>query len=374
MAKKIIILGLFLINFVSLSFIVWGNWKIGQLEKARVDVKREKKNYLGVKNQRQLTENIRLEFPQINLEQIFDREASQASNLIYEETITLLAVGDVMLGRSVNTKSVSMDNFNWPFEKTIGVLSQADLTFVNLESPLLEGCPITNEGLKLCGGSRQVEGLINSGVDLVNLANNHIGDFGSQGIESSRNLLNQFGLGVVGLSGPIYRQVKGSTFAFLGYNLIYPNLPEVSWAERERVITQIKKAKELADLIVVSFHWGEEYTEIPNEEQIELAHLVINSGADLVIGHHPHWVQPIEVYQGKLIIYSLGNFIFDQVWSEKTKEGLVARFIFWENQLVSFEPFPVKMKSLGQPEFLLGEEKERALRNLSEASYQLIKP
>ena len=113
---------------------------------------------------------------------------------------------------------------------------------------------------------------------------------------------------------------------------------------------EIGLAKDQASLVFIVFHWGNEYTRLPSAFQKEAAFLAIESGADLVLGNHPHWIQPAEVYQGKLIVYSHGNFVFDQPWSPETQEGIIGEYRFSPAKLAEAKYFPIVINSLFQPE------------------------
>jgi len=301
---------------------------------------------------------------------------SSAQNIlpINNKKVTLIATGDVIPARSVNFQATQRNNFKWAFEKTSDVLKQADITLVNLESPLLPNCPIAQEGMTFCGDARHIEGLVFAGVDVVNLTNNHLGNYGLKGIESTTGLLSQAGISYSGLGEILYKEVFGTKFAFLGFNEISGSIPPMAWAENEVLKTQITEARTQADIVVVSFHWGTEYTHLPTPRQKELAHLAIDSGADLIIGNHPHWVQKVEKYEpkvsnpsdykDKLIVYAHGNFVFDQMWSVKTQQGVVGKYTFEGKKLVSFEFLPVRIKDYGQPEFITGPEAQEILSNM----------
>ncbi len=265
-------------------------------------------------------------------------------------TATIVTTGDVMLGRSINYRSAKQNNFVWPFEKTADVLKNADITFINLESPFVDNCPLTNSGMVFCSDQRNIQGLTFAGIDIVNLANNHIGNFGQEGIKQTRQLLEGNNMSLIGTTdGAVFKTVNDIRFAFLGYN-DFASPAGIAQAKNEKIVKDIIDAKAKSDIVAISFHWGEEYTDKPTKRQQELAYLAIDNGADLIIGHHPHWVQPTENYKDKLIVYSLGNFIFDQGWSQKTKEGIVGRFKFSGTKLTSYELLPVLINDFGQPE------------------------
>lgn len=271
---------------------------------------------------------------------------------ITEPKIVLIATGDIIPARSVNSKVIQYKDFSWPYLKTADVLKEADITFVNLEAPLLDNCPLTSEGMVFCGDSRNVEGLVFAGVDIASLANNHAGNYGSTGVEYTQNLLNNNGIKTTGIDGPAFIDIKGKKFAFLGYNDISKPQPGISNVDEEKIKTEIASAKQAAEIVIVAFHWGTEYRDQPDDRQKYLGHLAIDSGADLVVGNHPHWVQPVEIYKGKVITYAHGNFVFDQEWSQKTKEGVVGKYTFYGNKLIDVEFLPVLIEDYGQPHFV----------------------
>ncbi len=134
--------------------------------------------------------------------------------------------------------------------------------------------------------------------------------------------------------------------------------PGVLNLDEENLKKEVSTAKKQADIVIVTFHWGTEYKDLPDERQKYLGHLTIDAGADLVIGNHPHWIQPVEIYKNKLITYAHGNFVFDQMWSQKTREGVIGKYIFYNNQLIDVEYFPVQINDYGQP-FLINDPSQR---------------
>jgi poly-gamma-glutamate synthesis protein (capsule biosynthesis protein) len=296
---------------------------------------------------------------------IFSSDHRWVEKLAKDRIRVILATGDVALSRSVNKKNVNKNDFTWPFEKTAEVLSQSDLTLINLETPLVSDCPETDEGMIFCGDPKNVEGLKIAGVDVVNLANNHASNFGLVGLTETKDVLKESNIEVTGVDGNlVVRNIRGIKFGFLGYNDISkPQMGVVNVGE-DRIKKEIKEAKKLAEVVVVSFHWGDEYQEVPNERQKMLGHLAIGAGADLVIGNHPHWIEPVEIYKGKVIAYSHGNFIFDQDWSQKTKEGVVGKYTFYDDVLIDAEFLPVEIRDFGQPVWLTGERGEVVVRGM----------
>lgn len=309
--------------------------------------------------------------PLLTIEQIFSQDHQFLEKIPKEELVVLIATGDVIPARSVNFQATIRKSFTWPFEKVAEVLQGGDITLINLESPLIANCPLTNEGFKFCGDERHTEGLVLAGVDVANVANNHAGNYGLAGLDTTEKLLQSKVILVSGNMGPVILERKGMKFAFLGYNNIGFEEEGISWANEERIKKEISNAKPGADIVVVSFHWGVEYVTQPIQIQKDLARVALDAGADLIIGNHPHWIQPLEIHQGKLITYAHGNFIFDQEWSEKTKEGVVGKYYFYKGKLVDVQFLPVYIEDYGQPDFATGTKAERILKEMQEASLQI---
>ena len=283
----------------------------------------------------------------------------------------LIATGDIIPARVVNIQATKFNNFKWPYEETADILRAADIAFVNLETPLIKDCPLVNDGFKFCGSDKNIEGLLFSGVDVASLANNHAGNYGLDAINYTVSLLNNNGILATGLNGPVYKDVRGLKFAFLGYNDIGYKQEGISWTDEVKVRSDIAEAKKNADVVIVIFHWGVEYRDQPDNRQRYLGHFTIDAGADLVIGNHPHWIQPVEIYKGKLITYAHGNFVFDQEWSLKTKQGIVGKYTFYDNKLVDVEFLPILIENYGQPHFLTGDAKKGILESMKLQSEKL---
>lgn len=265
-----------------------------------------------------------------------------------DELVTILFTGDVMLGRSVNERIIINSNTSWPFVHVHDALRSADITYINLESPLVTDCPRTDKGMKFCGDVGNVAGLVDVGVDVASLANNHSTNYGADGLNETINILTNNGIGVVGINAHSTIVRKGNKYNFLSYNDA-GRFAGIAQADITNMTNQIKSIKESGGLVVVGFHWGEEYKTQPNSRQISLAHSAIDAGADLIIGSHPHWVQTNELYKGRPIYYSLGNFVFDQEWSAETKKGLAVRFTYRGELLEHTEELPVYIERYGQP-------------------------
>jgi poly-gamma-glutamate synthesis protein (capsule biosynthesis protein) len=245
----------------------------------------------------------------------------------YKE-IKILFVGDIMMTRSVEARINDLNKkFIFPFLNILDYLRSFDYVIANLEGA------ISDKGTKV--GSKYsfrmkpevAEDLSKTNINVVNLANNHIFDYGKIAFEDTLKNLEKNNIKYFGNSyEPLIIEKEGIKIGFLGFSDFLKHL-EVKENKigiaiiNDKISEMIKKAKEKVDILIVSFHWGEEYKKIANERQRKLAKIAIDSGADLVIGHHPHVIQNIEKYKDKFIFYSLGNFIFDQNFSKETMTG-----------------------------------------------------
>lgn len=257
--------------------------------------------------------------------------------------VTLLTTGDILLARTINAKSAADGDFSWPFAASRHILKSADLTFVNLETPLLANCPVLTTGFKFCGASPNALALAQTGVDIANLANNHATNYGSIGLNETISHLALAGVKVTGVQDPLSITKNGIAFAFLGFD------DTLSPIRADQFVQSIREAKAGADHVIVAIHWGTEYTDQPTSRQSTLGHLAIDSGASLVIGNHPHWIQPIEKYRAGYIYYSHGNFIFDQFWSESTRRGLIIQTLLSKDSILNVNPRSIYIDRPGVP-------------------------
>ena len=287
---------------------------------------------------------------------------------------TLLATGDVIPARGVNYYATGRHDFLWPFRRTADYTKNADVTLINLESPLFAGCPVDpNSGFKFCGDGRFVDGLTYMGAKVANLANNHTSNYGAEGITITDNLLQQHGIKTSGLGPVAVVDVRGVKFGFIGFNGVGRAIDKVA------VQASIQRARQLADIVVVQFHWGKEYERQPMadphvptpDDPVAIGHAAVDWGADIVIGNHPHWYQGIEVYHDRLITYAHGNFVFDQMWSEETREGVIGTYTFYGTQLVAATWKAVRIYDYGQPVFMNATDNATALQTMEAASDQL---
>jgi poly-gamma-glutamate capsule biosynthesis protein CapA/YwtB (metallophosphatase superfamily) len=294
-----------------------------------------------------------------------------------DKKIKVIAVGDIMLSRSVEQKMIEYNDYKYPFLKTAEITRKADIVFGNLETAIIPGRMIKSEEMIFRTDPKAVEGLKFAGFNILSLANNHIMNFGKAGLESAiknldeNNILHAgAGLNREDIYKPAIKNIKGIKFAFFAFTYNYDQRKSskeiygVADMSIEKMKETVEKSKLENDIVVVSMHAGTEYSISLSKQQKAFAESAIDSGADLVIGHHPHVVQGVEKYKGKYIIYSLGNFIFDQMWSNETRLGAMAEIIFDDKKVESVNFIPIKIFDYSQPMILEGEEKEVILKRL----------
>lgn len=254
-----------------------------------------------------------------------------------KKNIKLAFVGDIMLDRGVKYsvyKNFS-GNYSELFSKVEDQLRAYDILFANLEGPISDKGADGGNLYSFRFEPGVVPALDQAGVDVLSIANNHIYNWGETALEDTMQLLSQAGVTYIGggrFGSDAYQEkiisVAGIRIAFLAFSEFNEGGTQASSSEpgiaiisETAIKDSISSAKEKADLVVVSFHFGEEYDESPNNYQRKYAELAIDFGADLVVGHHPHVVQALEQYRNTYIVYSLGNFIFDQHFSAETMQG-----------------------------------------------------
>jgi poly-gamma-glutamate synthesis protein (capsule biosynthesis protein) len=256
-----------------------------------------------------------------------------------QNPVTLFAAGDIMLGRNVEAL-MNERGMDWPFAKTAPLFGKTDIVFTNLEGPIPKKHVPTLTGSTNFSFKLQVaEVLKRHGITLVSLANNHTFDKGAENFAYTRKVLNNAGIATAGHpieipEDAVYETtIRGRRIVLValhGLNVVRPGIDE------EKAFALVaKKAADEDAVVMVSIHWGDEYQLHSNKRQQDFARGLIGHGADLVMGHHPHVVQEVEEYKGKLIFYSLGNFIFDQYFSRETQEGLALRFAFNQSNVTA---------------------------------------
>jgi poly-gamma-glutamate capsule biosynthesis protein CapA/YwtB (metallophosphatase superfamily) len=237
--------------------------------------------------------------------------------------VTLAAIGDVMLDRDVET-FIADQGDAYPWARVSHLFEGADLVLANLEGTLTSRGVATDKLYTFRTEPALASTLSAAGIDIVSLANNHTTDFGEPGLEDTIATLDALGIGHFGAGGdeatahaPLVRNVEGNSVAFLGYaDIGGTRFAEdggigVAFADPEAMRLEVAEAAATHDFVVVTLHSGIEYSDGPSLHQRDLAHAAVDAGADLVVGHHPHVLQGWERFGDALILYSLGNFVFD---------------------------------------------------------------
>jgi poly-gamma-glutamate capsule biosynthesis protein CapA/YwtB (metallophosphatase superfamily) len=246
------------------------------------------------------------------------------------------------------------------------LLKSADLAVANFENPAPDAFRYHTRGTTFSADPRLIAGLAKAGIDVVSIGNNHIRDAGAQGIIDTIKNLKKYKIKSTGAGAnlkaartPAVVSVNGVKVAILGYDTIAkgyaagPSTAGSAQLSKAVVKADIKKARAAgADVVIVYPHWGTEYSPKPFAAQQALARSVIDAGADMVIGNHAHWVGAMEVYKGKPIWYALGNFVFDQDWSEPTMEGITLELTFRGSELAQVRIRPHVILDKSQPNFM----------------------
>ncbi|WP_166510735.1 CapA family protein [Desulfallas thermosapovorans] len=295
------------------------------------------------------------------------------------DALCLVAVGDIMLSRYVAQKINEHGDPGYSFAGVQWFLQGGDVVFGNLEGPVTPGREIKVPEMVLRADPRVAPALKEAGFDILSLANNHVPDFGGQGILDTMHYLDGAAILHTGAGkndreayAPRYMEVKGVKLAFLAFNdpAVVPDSygagdgPGTALLEPEKMTAAINEAAANADFTVVSLHAGTEYAAEPDATQVRFARLAIDAGADLVLGSHPHVVQRVERYRGKYILYSLGNFVFDQLWSRDTRESVAAGIWIRENNVEKMEFLPVYITGDARPVTISGPEGQRIMEKL----------
>ncbi len=314
------------------------------------------------------------------------------------EPITIAAVGDIMLGStSINDTFLPPNDGADILKEVTPILSKADIAFGNLEGPMLEGgsttkcSPRSTRCFAFRMPTRYGKLLKDAGFDVLSLANNHAGDFGDYGRESTQKTLDALGIKHAGSDKSQFTtaivESKGKKVAFIGFahNSITPNVNDLDFARQ-----LVEQANKKADLVVVSFHGGAEGTDsqhVPNRTEIFageqrgnlplFARTVIDAGADLVLGHGPHVLRGMEIYKDRLIAYSMGNFATYGMFTLRAETALTAIFeitLEADGKFKSGKLHAGKQLGKGGPSLDKSGEAIRKIRDLSTADFPTTAP
>lgn len=257
--------------------------------------------------------------------------------------LTIGLAGDLGLGRHITSTARSKNDFTWSFKEISPWLMENTFNLANLESPIIPLCPEGKTGtFTFCGDERFIPELAKNKF-FLNLNNNHILNYHPQGLIDTKNLLTRASIPYF-FDDLLIKEVNGVRLGFLGYDFItYPSL------DKQKIIDTIKTSKPKVDYLFISIHWGNEYLPVAEKWRVDFARQMVDAGADIIHGHHPHVWQGVEKYKDSLIFYSFGNFVFDQSWSYETSHSQIARLKIQKGEPLTYELFPIEIRSNSQP-------------------------
>lgn len=283
-------------------------------------------------------------------------------------TATILFAGDIMLDRNVKARSLAAKSRSYPFARLpADWFNSADYAVANLEGPITPVHRAPEKSIDFQFDPDVISALQATGIDAFSQANNHGLDQGSAGYQDSVAALRSAGFLAFGHqvqdSDISYATttINGIRVAFMGWNTTDNPM------DRVQAKIAIEHANAEADLIIAYLHWGLEYQDLPSRDQTDTAHWLIDQGLDAVIGGHPHWVQGLGSYKGKPIVWSLGNFIFDQDFSKETKQGMAVELTIDKEGIVQIIPIPIQIDR-SQPRVVTELERQTRLDALSRIS------
>lgn len=300
------------------------------------------------------------------------------------EYIILSIAGDVMMDSSVRSQ-VNKHGYDYPWEMVKEHFQKSHLGIVNLETSITRrGTKWPDKAFNFRSDPKNLNPMKEAGVDVVTLANNHILDYGNQGFIDTLDHLKRRSIPYAGggrnkaeaLEGTIIEK-EGVKIGVLSFSRVVPDVRWYATNKRPGIVgaydcctqdmmKRIKEMKEEVDILVLSLHWGVERSTKPRKQEIAVAKNAIDAGADVIMGHHPHVLQGIEIYKDKPIFYSLGNFVFGGR-DKLTRTTMIGQINIKDKQIHSVEIIPCKIVN-GRPVFVIEKEKAQAInyiRNLS---------
>ncbi|CCK80476.1 CapA family protein [Desulfobacula toluolica] len=303
--------------------------------------------------------------------------------------IRLVAVGDMMFSREVK-KYIERHERYFISKKIKPFFGGKDILFGNLETPISDvGKPLSgkNPHITFCAPEFISHELHRIGFDVLSIANNHVFDYGAKAFSKTHINLKKHSIRVSGNSinnrqFPVKIKKHNITVGFLSYSYLFG--PHIGYAGkgiegpakfikkgREKSITEINELKDKVDCLIVSMHWGHEHVHYPTIEMIEMSHQIIESGADCILGHHPHFVQGIETYNNKLIFYSLGNFIFSEPY-KGSRWTVIVHLALGKNQVEIVDIVPCTINENGIPDLVKESDKIKYLKKIDLYSKHLL--
>ncbi len=270
--------------------------------------------------------------------------------------ITVTAGGTVVLARGVHKLIEKKNDVTYPWKNTRHLFFNSDINMVNFKSPLVSAFTYPESSWHLVGKSSYAKGMQTANIHIVSIAGNHMGDAKIGGLIETIDTLHHANIETVGAGDTLteaYRckriQRKKTTFGFLAFNNVPGSVgkasmasPGIAWLDND-ALRAIKDCDREVDQLLVMVNWGIEYTHTPRKHERLWAKRMIDAGADIIIGDQAHWVQAHEKINGKHVSYGLGNYIFDQHWSQETTEGIIQTYVFYNEALHTIHTVPIKL-------------------------------
>lgn len=303
-----------------------------------------------------------------------------------QETLSVIATGDLMLAHRA-IPCIRQYGVDYPFRHTKKYIVQADIAMANLEAPFARNGEPFQKTYTFKSPPEFACGIDNAGFDVLTLANNHIMDYGVSGLQSTLQTLDACHLHYCGAgmnrslaATPAIVHRGGWKIGFLAYSLTYPeefwatsNRPGTLYPVLDTMDDEISGLKKYCDLVIVSFHWSAEKRTTPKNYQKMYAHMAVDAGADLIIGHHPHVLQGFELYKNKWIAYSLGNYAFGSL-SNAVEESVLFKVSYNHSGWIEAEIIPIDVNNYRvqfSPKLLYGEKKKDVIQEVNTLSQSL---
>lgn len=327
------------------------------------------------------TVNVEKENKKNSLEPLASKNVNNKTTEKKSPEVTISAVGDCTIGHDDKFAfqnslpyqlKIHNGDYSYFFKNVVQIFKNDDLTTVNLETTFTNSKQKADKQFTFKAPPEYVKVLSSGSIEAVNLSNNHIYDYLTKGFEDTKNTLKSENINYFGEGNKWTTEIKGVKLGFLGYKGFW-----YDDAFLKKLKNDISELKSQGYIVTINFHWGEENAYSPNKVQKDLAHFSIDNGADLIIGHHPHVIQGVENYSGKMIFYSLGNFCFGGNTSPRDKDSFIlqTKFKTENGKLISYgiKVIPTRISSVTYinnycPTPMEGDEKTRLLSKLNKLS------
>jgi poly-gamma-glutamate synthesis protein (capsule biosynthesis protein) len=318
---------------------------------------------------------VSIRIPAKDVKEVIDTKSSTSftENKIEErKTVNFLFAGDVMLDRTVR-QNINMKGVEYFTRDIQDIFMENDIVMVNMEGPITDKVSVSNVAqdnpnhFKFTFEPIHTKDFLEfNRINAVSIGNNHILNFGIEGVAQTEEFLQQNKILYVGVpkedaKNIVYKDINGKKIAFVPYNDFAP-------PSFERTVENVKEAKDNSDFVIVFAHWGQEYNKKMTTTQQNQAHQFIDVGANVIIGAHPHVIEPMEIYGKGIVFYSLGNFIFDQFFDEDVKERLLVHMLIDEDNKLQFILIPLYTGSYGKLELADEVRREKILQEIANNS------